>query len=99
QASAEAGLVLVDAAQVLDWNDILLPATSSLGDVDLTKVRDAAPLLDDVANRLRSALDELETTGGGGLVGPVATGYDDAVASLERRASLAGDAARLAQLL
>jgi hypothetical protein len=99
QASAEAGLVLVDAAQVLDWNDILVPAITSLGDVDLTKLRQAGPMLDDVANRLRIALDDLEAQGGGGLLGPVATGYDDAVASLERRAALAGDAARLARLL
>jgi hypothetical protein len=99
QASAEAGLVLVDAAQVLDWNDILLPATTSLGAVDLTRVREAGPLLDDVASRLRAALDDLEAEGGSGLIGPVATGYEDAVTSLERRAALAGDAARLARLL
>ena len=99
QATAEAGLVLVDAAQVLDWNDILLPATSSLGDVDLTRIREAGAMLDDVANRLRAALDDLEAQGGGGLVGPVGTGYEDAVSSLERRAALAGDAARLARLL
>jgi hypothetical protein len=98
QASAEAGLVLVDAAQVLDWNDILLPATTSLGDVDLSKIRRAGPLLDEVATQLRNALDGLEGNGDG-LVGPVATGYDDAVATLERRAALAGDAARLARLL
>lgn len=99
QASAEAGLVFVDAALVLDWNDILLPATSSLGDVDLSKLRRAGGMLEDVANRLRVALDDLEAQGGDGLVGPVATGYEDAVASLERRTALAGDASRLAQLL
>jgi hypothetical protein len=97
--SAGAGLVLVEAARALGWRDILLPATSSLGEVDLTKVREAAPLLDDVAARLRTTLDILEAEGGGGLLGPVATGYDDALSSLELRAALAGDAARLARLL
>ena len=97
--SALAGLVLVDAARALDWNDILLPATTSLGRVDLQKVREASPLLDDAAARLQTTLDRLEAQGGGGLLGPVATGYEDAVTSLERRAALAGDAARLARLL
>ena len=97
--TAGAGLVLVEAARTLGWENILLPATSSLGQVDLTQVREAAPLLDDVATQLLTTLDALETKGGGGLLGPVATGYEDAVTSLELRAALAGDAARLARLL
>lgn len=97
--SADAGLTLVHAARALDWNDILLPATASLGQVDLLKVREAAPLLDVVSARLRTTLDALEAEGGGRLIGPVATGYDDAVGSLELRTALAADAARLARLL
>lgn len=99
RASAGAGLVLVDAAHTLGWEDILLPATTSLGDVNLSKVREASPMLADVASRLQAALETLQGQGGGGLIGPVATGYDDAVASLELRSALASDAARLARLL
>ncbi len=97
--SAAAGLRLVEAARILGWEDILLPATTALGRVDIAKVREASASLDDVANRLRSALDALEASSGNGLLGPVATGYDDAVAALERRSALAADVARLARLL
>ncbi|MEO8475766.1 MAG: hypothetical protein ABI572_01800 [Actinomycetota bacterium] len=97
--SAAAGLRLVEAAQILGWKDILLPATTALGRVDIAKVREASASLDDVANRLRAALDALEASSGDGLLGPVATGYDDAVTALEGRSALAADVARLARLL
>lgn len=97
--SAEAGLVLVDAAIVLRWDDLRLPAIDGLGRVDIAAVAAAAPHLREVAGMLAETYDQLEATNAGRLIGPVASGYDDAVEATQRRAQLAADAATLAEFV
>jgi hypothetical protein len=97
--SAEAGLILVDAAIALRWNDLRLPTIDGLGRIDLEAVGEAAPLLRGVEEALGIALEQLASADSSRLVGPVATGYDDAIEALTRRTELAGDAAGLAELV
>ena len=55
--------------------------------------------IDEVATELADAAAALEAVGPGRLVGPVATGYDDAVETLRRRAAIAADASDVMALL
>ena len=97
--SADAGLAMAEAARVLDWHDLRIPAAEAIGDVDLATIEAAAPLLDDVATELGDAAAALEAVGPARLVGPVATGYDDALETLRRRAAIAADASDVMALL
>ncbi len=54
ERSANAGLTMVDAALLMDWQDVRLPATEALGAVDLPKLRAATPMLEEVAKGLGS---------------------------------------------
>jgi hypothetical protein len=90
-AVASAGLTMADAAKLLGWNDILLPAATHTGDVDLAKIQAATPKVDGVARQLRAALTALQAAGGGHLVGTVASGYSDVLVALERRTVLTED--------
>ena len=85
ERSANAGLTMVEAAVVMDWQDVRLPATQALGSVDLPKLRAATPLLEAVAKGLGVAEAQLSVADTGRLVGPIATGYQDALATLRRR--------------
>ena len=96
--TALAGTAMVRVARTLDWTDIGLPAAAAAGSLDIGALEEAAPQMDAVVARLAGALTELEAIGGDGLVGPVATGYRDALENLARRADLAArlrDAIRL----
>ncbi len=99
QRTADAGLTMAEAARVLDWHDLRIPAAEAIGDVDLATIEAAAPLLDDVATELGDAAAALEAVGPARLVGPVATGYDDALETLRRRAAIAADASDVMALL
>ncbi len=99
QRTAGAGLTMAEAARVLDWHDLRIPAAEAIGDVDLATIEAAAPLLDDVATELGDAAAALEAVGPARLVGPVATGYDDALETLRRRAAIAADASDVMALL
>jgi len=99
QATADAGLSMVDAANTLGWNDLSMPGATSLGDVDLSLIRAAAPKLDAVATQLDDALSLLNAAASSHLVGPVATGYNDTVTVLTHRAALADNARDLFHLL
>jgi hypothetical protein len=101
-ATAEAGAGMVGVARTLGWTDIALPASAAAGSLDVDALVAAAPQLDAVVSRLDDALTELEGAGADGLIGPVATGYRDAVELLARRADLAArlrDGVRLAPAL
>lgn len=97
--TARAGLTMADAAISLGWDDLRLPGTTALGDVDLTAVATATPKFDAVAAQLDDALSRLETAGSRHLLGPVAAGFNDTLAVLTRRAALAEDASNLFHLL
>jgi hypothetical protein len=99
QSTSKAGLSMAGAASALGWDDLSLPATNALNDVDLSAVRAATPKIDDVAAQLQDAVDQLTAAGSPHLFGPVANGYDDALSVLQRRAALATDASRLFHLL
>ncbi len=99
EQTSQAGLAMVQAAEILDWRDLRLPATEAIGVVDLPTLRQARPFLDQVAKTLGIAAARLEAADTGRLVGPVAAGYDDALETLERRARIATDARDLALLL
>lgn len=88
--TAMAGTAMVDVARTLGWSDVALPAATRVGRLDLDAMRAAVPLMDTVVARLRDAASALEAAGGGGLLGPVATGYRDTLEHLERRADLSG---------
>lgn len=88
-ATAEAGTTMVKVARDLGWTDIRIPASSAAGDLDIAAFEAAIPDMGSVARRLREALTTLEVAGGDGLLGPVASGYRDAVEGLARRADLA----------
>jgi uncharacterized protein DUF4012 len=97
--TAVAGTEMADVARTLRWTDVGLPAARAAGSLDLAAMEAAVPALDRVVWRLAGAADALEEAGGGGLLGPVAAGYTDAVENLRRRADLAArlrDALRLA---
>ena len=97
--SAEAGLALVEAARIMDWRDLRIPAAEAIGAVDLATLEEAAPAFDEVATVLGTAAAELEAADTGRLLGPVAAGYEDALETLERRAKIALDTRDLVQML
>jgi hypothetical protein len=88
-ATAEAGTTMVKVARDLGWTDVRIPASSAVGDLDIAAFEAAIPDMGSVARRLRNALATLEGVGGDGLLGPVASGYRDALEGLGRRADLA----------
>jgi hypothetical protein len=99
RSTAEAGLAMVEAARILGWNDVRIPAAEAIGDVDLAALERAVPVLDDVATELGDAAVRLEDAATGRLFGPVAAGFDDAVETLRRRARIALDARELVRVL
>ena len=89
QATAEAGTEMVRVARTLGWTDIRVPASTSVGNVDIDALEDAIPDMEAVTRQLDVALRALEDEGSDGLLGPVASGYQDAVDSLTLRLDLA----------
>jgi hypothetical protein len=90
RATAAAGGTMVGVARDLGWTDIRIPASTAAGRLDIEAFETALPRMEEVADRLREASIALEAAGGDGLLGPVASGYRDAVEGLSRRADLAG---------
>ena len=84
-----AGASLVRVAETLGWTDVGRPAAAAAGSLDVEALRAAGPQMDEVVARLDGAMTALEETGGDGLVGPVGTGYRDALENLARRTDLA----------
>lgn len=97
--SADAGLAMVEAARILGWNDLRIPAAEAIGAVDLATIERATPALDEVATELGAAAAQLEAADTGRLLGPVADGYEDAVETLSRRARIALDTRDFVELL
>jgi hypothetical protein len=89
RATAEAGTAMVQVARTLGWTDIRIPASTAGGSVDIGAFEDAIPDMAAVTRRLEVALRALEDAGRNGLIGPVATGYQDAVDGLTLRLDLA----------
>ena len=89
QATAEAGSAMVRVARRLGWTDIRIPASTAAGSVDIGAFEDAIPDMEAVTRRLDVALRALESAGGDALLGPVASGYRDAVDGLTLRLDLA----------
>ena len=89
RATAEAGVAMVRVSRTLGWTDIRIPASTAAGSVDIDALEDAIPDMETVTRRLGDALRALEDTGGDGLLGPVASGYRDAVDGLTLRLDLA----------
>jgi hypothetical protein len=89
RATADAGSTMVEVARELGWTDIRIPGSTAAGELDIEALENALPGMDAVATRLREALRVLEEAGSDGLIGPVATGYRDAVDGLSRRVDLA----------
>ena len=90
RATATAGGTMVEVARDLGWTDIRIPASTAAGRLDIEAFEAALPDMETVAGELRQASVALQATGGDGLLGPVASGYRDAVDGLSRRADLAG---------
>jgi Protein of unknown function (DUF4012) len=90
RATAAAGATMVQVARDLGWTDIRVPASTAAGRLDIDAFAAALPRMESVAGQLRRASVALEGAGGDGLLGPVGTGYRDAVEGLARRADLAG---------
>ena len=82
EQTAEAGLAMVDAANTLGWHDLRLPATEAIGSVDIPTLRAATPKLNEVAKHLGIAAAQLQAADTGRLLEPVATGFDDALETL-----------------
>lgn len=98
-ATASAGDTMVTAARELGWTDIRIPASTAIGRLDLDAITAAQASMNRVVSRLRVAASILGSVGDDGLIGPVATGYRDAVEALDQRSDLAArfrDAMRLA---
>lgn len=89
RATADAGTAMVRVARALRWNDILIPASSASGSIDVRAFERALPDMEAVTHRLREALRALEEAGSDGLIGPIASGHRDAVEGLSRRVDLA----------
>ena len=89
RATAEAGTTMVRVARTLGWTDIRIPASTAAGSVDIDAFEEAIPDMEAVTRRLDVALRALEDVGGDGLLGPVASGYRDAVDGLALRLDLA----------
>ena len=98
EQSANAGLAMVDAAIILDWQDVRVPATEAFGAVDFCPAR-RDPELDEVAKGLGIAEAQLAAADTGRLVGPIATGYHDALDTVRRRYKIASHTRDLAHLL
>ena len=99
RATATAGGSMVTVARELGWTDIRIPASAGLGRLDLEAIEAAQRPMDSVVSQLREAAVNLGAVGDDGLVGPVATGYRDAVDALDQRSELAAtfrDTMRLA---
>jgi hypothetical protein len=96
--TAQAGLTMAGAAKTLGWQNILLPGVSAIGKLDLPTIRAATPAVTKVALQLRGALAKLAAADSSRLIGPVAAGFNDARASLARRAALAMDGRNLMRL-
>lgn len=90
RATAAAGGTMVEVARDLGWTDIRIPASTAAGRLDIEAFEAALPRMETVAGELREASVALQAAGGDGLLGPVASGYRDAVDGLSRRADLAG---------
>ena len=90
RATAAAGATMVQVARDLGWTDIRIPASTAAGRLDIEAFEGALPRMETVAGELREASVALQAVGGDGLLGPVASGYRDAVDGLSRRADLAG---------
>jgi hypothetical protein len=90
RATAAAGDTMVEVARDLGWTDIRIPASTAAGTLNIEAFEAALPRVGRVAGQLREASIALEAVGGDGLLGPVASGYRDAVNGLSRRADLAG---------
>jgi hypothetical protein len=90
RATAAAGDTMVEVARDLGWTDIRIPASTAAGTLNIEAFEAALPRVGRVAGQLREASIALEAVGGEGLLGPVASGYRDAVNGLSRRADLAG---------
>jgi hypothetical protein len=99
QQTAAAGLAMADAADTLDWHDLLLPATGAIGSVDLPTLRSATPSIDEATRLLGVAAARLEAADTGRLVGPVRAGFDDALETLQRRARIAFDTRDFVRLM
>lgn len=99
EQTAQAGLFMVQAATALGWQDLRVPAVESLGTVDLPTLRAATPDLEAVAKQLGVAEAQLAAADTGRLVGPVATGFEDALETLRRRYRIANNAQDIAHLL
>ena len=89
RATAQAGSEMVNVARTLGWTDIRVPASTTPGRVDIEAFEGARPDMQAVTDRLREALRALEEAGGEGLLGPVASGYRDALDGLTLRVDLA----------
>ncbi|MGI8615803.1 MAG: DUF4012 domain-containing protein [Actinomycetota bacterium] len=89
RATAEAGVTMVEVARDLGWTDIRIPASTASGALNIEAFETALPAMGSVAARLREAATALESAGGDGVPGPVASGYRDSVEGLSRRADLA----------
>jgi hypothetical protein len=89
RATAEAGSNMVDVANTLGWTDIRVPTSTAAGRVDIEAFEEALPHMQAVTDRLREALRALEEAGGDGLLGPVSSGYRDALDGLSLRVDLA----------
>ena len=89
RATAAAGDTMVTVARELGWTDIRVPGSTTIGRLDLEAIAAAQAPMDEVVSQLRVAAADLTSVGVDGLVGPVATGYRDAVDALEQRSDLA----------
>lgn len=99
RATAAAGGSMVTVAKELGWTDIRIPASTAVGRLDLEAIEAAQQPMDSVVSQLRTAAVNLGAAGDDGLVGPVATGYRDALEALDHRSELAArfrDTMRLA---
>ena len=82
--AAAAGLTMAEAVQALGWTNLRAPGVTSLGTLAMSQIQAGLGPLDRVADQLADARAELNGIGGH-LIGPVATGVDDAVELLDRR--------------
>ena len=89
RATADAGADMVRVARTLGWTDIRVPGSTAIGSVDIAAFEDAIPDMEAVSRELRVALRALEAAGSDSLLGPVASGYRDAVEGLALRLDLA----------
>ena len=82
EQSAGAGLAMVGRGDDPRMGRHPRPRDETLGAVDLPTLRAATPKLDEVAKTLGVAEAQLSGADTGRLVGPIATGYEDALDTL-----------------